>query len=314
MALEAVGGYSFPGEQHENEDRFVLLPEVLETSMAGPVAYFAVYDGHAGSMCADYLESNLHQKIFSPVARKAFKAADAPSESEICDMLRSGFLSAEQEVTALLRQQQDWSGAVCNAVILFNSRLYVANLGDCRAVLAKRRPGSPSRLPDRHYQLSDDHRPNREAEKQRIEQAGGFISKDQRVNGQLLFSRSFGDREFKYVPDREQRMHKIPALKHNKSKMCTDKPLVSYEPEIKVYHVDPNLDSYMIIASDGLWDVISSKRVVALFNQYMSKYKTLEEVAHALEREARQKGSMDDVTIIIVLLKEPFMTHSYMTA
>jgi len=208
-----------------------------------------------------------------------------------------------------LRDQGDWSGAVGISLILYNRKLYVANLGDCRAVLTKHRPGSPSRVPERHFPLSDDHRPARAAEKTRIEDAGGFVTKDLRVNGQLLFSRSFGDREFKYEQDREVRAVKVPQLRVNKSKMRSDVPIVSFEPEIKVFHVDPNLDSYLIVASDGLWDAISSKRVVALFNQYMNRFSgSLEKVASALEQEARKKGSQDDVTIVIVQFKEPFMT------
>lgn len=43
-------------------------------------------------------------------------------------------------------------------------------------------------------------------------------------------------------------------------------------------------------------------------NQYIKQYNTLEEVASALEREARQKGSQDDITIVIVMLKD--LKHS----
>jgi len=80
--------------------------------------------------------------------------------------------------------------------------------------------------------------------------------------------------------------------------------IVSPEPDIKVFSIDPKLDAYVIIASDGLWDFVSSKRAITLMNQYLKKYDTLEGAASALEREARQKGSQDDITIVIVMLKD----------
>jgi len=83
---------------------------------------------------------------------------------------------------------------------------------------------------------------------------------------------------------------------------------VSAEPDIRVFDLDPERDAYLIIASDGLWDSISSKRVVALTSQLMRQHTTLAEVASRLEKEARKRGSRDDVTIIIVLLKETLMT------
>jgi len=299
----AIGAYSFPGKDHDNEDRCVLFPELFHPHAHGPLTYCAVYDGHAGSLTAEYLEHNLHNIIFTPEAQKAFAEPSPPSAEVVVELLRQGFTAAEADVTTLLRQQQDWSGAVCSSVVIYGNKVYVANLGDCRAVLA--RQGPEERLPTRCHQLSDDHRPVKE--KARIEAAGGFVTKDARLCGQLLFSRSFGDREFKYEEDRQARAVKVPSLR-SKPKAKAHLPIVSAEPDIRVFDLDPERDAYLIIASDGLWDSISSKRVVALTSQLMRQHTTLAEVASRLEKEARKRGSRDDVTIIIVLLKETLMT------
>ena len=70
--------------------------------------------------------------------------------------------------------------------------IYVGNLGDSRAVLAKSAGGGKVKATD----MSIDHKPDLPTERSRIEGAGGFVE-DNRVNGSLNLSRSIGDMEFK---------------------------------------------------------------------------------------------------------------------
>lgn len=73
--------------------------------------------------------------------------------------------------------------------------LYVANAGDSRSCLGKKYEGL--------LQMSFDHKPENEEEKQRVEKAGGFVTEN-RVNGNLNLSRAIGDLEYKNQPSRQR--------------------------------------------------------------------------------------------------------------
>lgn len=81
---------------------------------------------------------------------------------------------------------QPGSDSGCTAVValLVGSQLYVANAGDSRCVLC--RDGQA-------VELSFDHKPEDEPERERIQNAGGRVTCDGRVNGGLNLSRAIGE-------------------------------------------------------------------------------------------------------------------------
>nr|BAJ98410.1 predicted protein [Hordeum vulgare subsp. vulgare] len=116
-------------------------------------------------------------------------------------------------------------GSTAVVALLVRDRLIVANCGDSRAVLSRAGVAVP---------LSHDHKPDRPDEMARIKAAGGkviFIN-GARVRGILAMSRALG--------------HKVL------------KPEVICEPEISITERSED-DDCLILASDGLWDVISNK-------------------------------------------------------
>lgn len=162
------------------------------------------------------------------------------------------------------------------------SVLYVANLGDCRAILG-RRGGAVVRL-------SSDHKPDRPDERMRIERAGGCVgvfSGTPRVfsaaaaglalQGELstflAVSRAFGDRSLK-----------IPTA------------LVSCEPEIRRYRIKPE-DSFVLLACDGIWDVLSDEEAAAIVRERLSEPKA---AADAVVKAAYIKGSADNLTATVI--------------
>lgn len=111
-------------------------------------------------------------------------------------------------------------------------KVYVANCGDSRAVLC--RSGNP-------IFSTRDHKPVLPAEKERIVKAGGNVV-IQRVNGLLAVSRALGDYEYKNVEGRGP---------------CEQ--LVSPEPEIFVRDRDEDNDEFLVLACDGIWDVMTNE-------------------------------------------------------
>lgn len=133
---------------------------------------------------------------------------------------------SDPKVTAVC---QSVGSTACMALIT-PTEIYVANLGDSRCIISK--DGSP-------FEMSVDHKPNLRSEKKRIKAAGGFV-KDNRVQGMLNLSRSFGDMLYKSNPD-----------------VKTHKQMVIPVPEICVQKRCKEVD-FLFIACDGIWDNMSS--------------------------------------------------------
>jgi protein phosphatase PTC1 len=143
--------------------------------------------------------------------------------------------------------------------------LYSANVGDSRAVLC--REGG------RAERLSYDHKASDPVESKRVEDAGGFILR-KRVLGILSVSRSFGDHAMK--------------------------KFVLARPHITATLLQPD-DSFLVLACDGVWDVLSDQEGVDLVRDALAKG-AAEHVAQLLVAEAIERGSSDNVTALIILL------------
>ena len=129
----------------------------------------------------------------------------------------------------------DAAGCTACSALITPTHIYVANAGDSRAVLAKK-------TSDGKYvavAMSDDHKPDNEEERNRIEKAGGFVE-DNRVKGILALSRSIGDLEYKNDKSRPLREQMITA-----------------DPDIRKEAI-ANDTSFLIIACDGIWDCLDN--------------------------------------------------------
>lgn len=127
------------------------------------------------------------------------------------------------------------SGCTACVALLQGKRLIVANAGDSRCILARA---------GKAVELSFDHKPEDDSEKQRIEKAGGKVTSDGRVNGGLNLSRAIGDHVYKRnkdLPDREQMITALPDIET--AELCDE-------------------DQFIVIACDGIWNYLSSQEVV----------------------------------------------------
>lgn len=166
-------------QQRSWEDRF-------QACKIGPFRYFAVFDGHSGTKrmgkyhVADYLVENLHKRL-------AFKLStvDITSENEVTNILIKAFTDFDNE----LYNNDLLYGSTCTVVLIHDeqNRIYQVNLGDSRSIIFD---------DNGNKTFTVDHDPNREDEKQRIRDAGGFVSYG-RLQGVIAVSRAFGDFEFK---------------------------------------------------------------------------------------------------------------------
>ncbi|KAK6157383.1 hypothetical protein DH2020_011631 [Rehmannia glutinosa] len=154
-------------------------------------------------------------------------------------------------------------GSTAVTAILINcQKLVVANVGDSRAVICKNGVAK---------QLSVDHEP--EKERKTIEDKGGFVLKFPgdvpRVDGQLAVARAFGDK----------------SLKEH----------LSSEPDVAVDVIDDETE-FMILASDGIWKVMSNQEAVNCIRDI----KDARKAAKHLNEEALARNSTDDISCIVV--------------
>ena len=125
----------------------------------------------------------------------------------------------------------------CTAVVVYidKTTVTVANTGDSRAVLC--RDGMA-------VELTTDHKVTLRSEIDRITAAGGVILNG-RVNGSLNLTRAIGDLAFK-----------------NDLSLAPEKQVITANPDITKIDLDPNTDDFIVIACDGLWEVMTSQEVI----------------------------------------------------
>ncbi|KAG1330332.1 putative protein phosphatase 2C 52 [Cocos nucifera] len=205
------------------------------------VSLFGIFDGHGGSRAAEYLKEHLFENL---MMHPQFMTDTKLAISETYQQTDSDFLNAE-------RNSFRDDGSTASAAVLVGNHLYVANVGDSRAVISKAGKVLQAYgytvfvslpLPRMVISflfltaipLSDDHKPNRSDERKRIENAGGIVmwAGTWRVGGILAMSRAFGNRLLKQY--------------------------IVAEPEIQEQEVNEELE-LLVLASDGLWDVVPNE-------------------------------------------------------
>jgi len=245
----SYGYASSPGKRSSMEDFYETRIDGVEGEIVG---LFGVFDGHGGARAAEYVKHNLFSNL---IKHPKFISDTKSAIADAYNHTDSEFLKSENS------QNRD-AGSTASTAILVGDRLLVANVGDSRAVIC--RGGNA-------IAVSRDHKPDQTDERQRIEDAGGFVmwAGTWRVGGVLAVSRAFGDRLLKQY--------------------------VVADPEIQEEKIDNSLE-FLILASDGLWDVVTNEEAVAMVQPIDEP----EQAAKKLMHEAYQRGSADNITIVVV--------------
>jgi serine/threonine protein phosphatase PrpC len=194
----------------------------------------AVFDGHGGAGAAIYAANNLIRVIESTEDWKMYLENGEESPKLVGDALTQAYFKIDEEIRVDQKSEEFRDSSGCTAVCAIITPKYIicANAGDSRCVVGSGGETIP---------LSEDHKPDGEIERARIENAGGWVDMTtKRVNGDLALSRALGDFSYKNRDD-------LPASQQK----------VSCEPDIRVHERTPG-DDLLILACDGLWDVFTS--------------------------------------------------------
>uniref|UniRef100_A0A3P8TRG3 Integrin-linked kinase-associated serine/threonine phosphatase 2C n=1 Tax=Amphiprion percula TaxID=161767 RepID=A0A3P8TRG3_AMPPE len=276
------------GERDEMQDAHVMLPDMsgCMTSLPGNtsrVSYFAIFDGHGGARASRFAAEHLHQTL-----AKKFPSGDPENVDKLIKKcLLDTFRQTDEEFLKKASSQKPaWKdGSTATCVLVVDDMVYVANLGDSRAVLCRMEASAADQRRPVTLALSKEHNPTIYEERMRIQRAGGTV-RDGRVLGVLEVSRSIGDGQYK---------------------RCG----VISIPDLRRCQLTAN-DRFIILACDGLFKVFSADEAVKFVLSILQggaveqrsgvteEELKFEAACQQLASEAVRRGCADNVTVILV--------------
>ncbi|XP_052191223.1 probable protein phosphatase 2C 35 isoform X2 [Diospyros lotus] len=282
-------GYYPESPDKENQDSFCIKTQIQGNPN---VHFFGVFDGHGqfGTQCSDFVKSRLveilsddHTLLDDPV--KAYNSA---------------FLATNEELHNSRDVDDSMSGTTAITVLAIGDALYVANVGDSRAVIAFK-DGDQLRAED----LSHDQTPFRKDEYERVKLCGARVLSVDQVEGlKDPGIQTWGDEETEGSdPPRlwvQDGMYPGTAFTRSVGDSTAEKIGVIAEPEVSMFQLTPN-HPFFVVASDGVFEFLPSQTVVEMVARYADPRDACSAIAAEsyrlwLEHESRT----DDITIIIV--------------
>ncbi|XP_048015754.1 integrin-linked kinase-associated serine/threonine phosphatase 2C isoform X2 [Megalobrama amblycephala] len=248
------------------------------------LAYFAVFDGHGGARASQFAADNLHHTLVSKFPKGDVENLEKLVRKCLLDTFRQ---TDEDFLKKASSQKPAWKdGSTATCMLAVDDVLYVANLGDSRAVLCRLEQAKDSgKRKCVTLALSKEHNPTIYEERMRIQRAGGTV-RDGRVLGVLEVSRSIGDGQYK---------------------RCG----VISTPDLRRCQLSRN-DKFVLLACDGLFKVFSADEAVQFVLDVLENEKVeqkegqseeagrFEAACQRLATEAVRRGSADNVTVILV--------------
>uniref|UniRef100_A0A7S0IPM7 PPM-type phosphatase domain-containing protein n=1 Tax=Calcidiscus leptoporus TaxID=127549 RepID=A0A7S0IPM7_9EUKA len=254
-----------------NQDRAVAIYPFLDDKAT---ALFGVFDGHGrvGEQVSQYVIEHLPEELMR----------HPKIESDACTALRECFVDVDTTLADAV--DASVSGTTAIACLLRGNHIWLANCGDSRAIIARQKPKSTAL---KAIDLSRDQKPDDPVEMRRILQMGGHVT-PAGANGSparvwhnlrgLAMARSIGDHHAATVG-------------------------VIAEPEVTQYDITDD-DVALIVASDGVWELLSSQTVVDI----LANVKNLDpaEICNNIVEQASymwkvEEGDYrDDITVVVV--------------
>ncbi|KAM9315983.1 integrin-linked kinase-associated serine/threonine phosphatase 2C [Gastrophryne carolinensis] len=276
------------GEREELQDAHTICYDLSQECQPVPadisrLSYFAVFDGHGGSRAARFAAQHLHRNLAKKLPRGEGNSVDKGIKKCLLDTFKQ---TDEEFLKQAASQKPAWKDGTTAICVLFaDNIIYIANLGDSRAILCRMNEETqkPAVL-----SLSREHNPTQYEERMRIQRAGGNV-RDGRILGVLEVSRSIGDGQFK----------RCGVISTPDVKRC---PLT-------------DSDRFVLLACDGLFKAFTTEEAVNFILSHVQDESAhtkgpvdmdarYESACHRLANEAVRRGAADNVTILIVQIHQ----------
>jgi len=268
-------------EKPANQDSYL----ICEVEVRGkPASFLMVADGHGGSghRVSSYLTTYL----------PCFFLEALETTADVSTALISAY---EQTNRSMRKCDLDavCSGSTCLTVVVLDGELFVANVGDSRAVLCQSESQKLTTVT-----LTTDHRPDVVTERRRLEEAGGRVEATCGANGQ-----SVGPLRLWFQGEN------TPGLTLSRAMgdfLASSIGLIA-TPDVSSMSLLAT-DQFILLASDGIWEFVETQEAVETVKRLDSEGRgaiaaeTLVQLAK--ERWSRAFTSVDDITAVIAFLGE----------
>ncbi len=284
--------------------------------------FVGIYDGHGGPEASRFINDSLYYYLQ--------KFAEEQQGMSV-EVIRKAFMETEDKFFAIV--QKSWLtkpqiaavGSCCLVGVIWGSKLYIANLGDSRAVL-----GTLSRStttgPIVAMQVSAEHNASIESVRQDLvalhpDDSHIVVLKHGvwRVKGLIQVSRSIGD-----VYLKKAEYNREPLLSRFRLPEPLRRPVLSAEPEFHVHMLKPQ-DRFIIFASDGLWEHLSNQEAVEIVHNHPRAGIARRLIRTALQEAAKKREMRysdlkriergirrhfhDDITVVVVFLDHELLSR-----
>ena len=306
----AYGANTYQGlVRNYNEDRVSIIinmnkPPNYKKNYWPKTSFFAIYDGHGGSKCADYLRDCLHRLIFN----------DENYPENVKEAIKNGFLKAENEFLnnyAIDKEDNmnilDHSGSCAVVIIIVDKKIYIANVGDSRAILS-------INLGKEYIIVTEDHKPSNEKERIRIIKNGGQVYQTQTpinseegdiLNGQILLG------PYRVLPGRLSVSRTIGDIEAKGIQFGGNPNVVVPYPDIYTFDLEKDDIDFIVLGCDGIYDQISSEEILdcawMILKNKEINYNLHEKcgiIVDFILKASMARKSFDNVTCVIVALKD----------
>jgi len=286
-----------------NEDRVSIVinmskPNYYKNGLKWPkLSYFAIFDGHGGNKCAEYLRDNLLKLI---IENKNFPSNINLSIKEAIHKADNDFLN---NIAVRENKIVDYSGSCCLFLLIINNIGYIINVGDSRCLISynngKIKKG-----------VTRDHKPNYSYEKERIIDNGGIIYQSQNklnniLNGKILLG------PYRVIPGRLSVSRTIGDAEAKLKIFGGNPNIVICEPDIYSFNIEKENVDYIILGCDGIFDQLSNddifECVSLIINNNNKKendlHKICGDIVNLILNASMERKSFDNVTCIFICFK-----------
>lgn len=291
--------------EDDHAEKIVEVPQSVTPSPPGTSSsdwmFWGVFDGHSGWTTS----AKLRQVLISYVARElnsTYKAAltnpsqALPSAQSIDAAIKRGFVALDDEIVkgsvekAMKNKKQKAAAAELLAPALSGScallsfydsstKLFrVAVTGDSRAVLGRKSPktGKWTATP-----LSEDQTGGTPSEMARLREehpGEDYVVHRGRILGGLEPSRAFGDATYKWSREVQERLRHL-FYGRSPTPLLKTPPYVTAEPIITTTKVEPDRGDFVVLATDGLWEMLTNEEVIGLVGQWIESQRKTQSTA-----------------------------------
>ncbi|KAM0970195.1 hypothetical protein ACFX13_018565 [Malus domestica] len=296
------------------EDQSQVESGPLSSLESGPHGtFFGIYDGHGGPETSRYINDHLFQHL---------KRFTSEQQSMSVDVMRKAYQATEEGFLSVVTKQWPMKpqiaavGSCCLAGVICSGTLYIANVGDSRAVLGRVMKATGE---VRAIQLSSEHNVAIESVRQEMhslhpDDSRIVVLKHNvwRVKGLIQVSRSIGD-----VYLKKAEFNRAPLYTKFRLREPFKRPILSSEPSISVHELQPH-DQFLILASDGLWEHLTNQEAVDIVQNHPRSGSARRLVKTALQEAAKKREMRysdlkkiergvrrhfhDDITVIVLFL------------